>query len=48
METKFKVVMKKDDKIMKDFLAFTYRAKGQMNRAKLYVFAAGMFFIGYI
>lgn len=48
METKFKVVMKKDDKIMKEFLSFTYRAKGQMNRAKLYVFAAGMFFIGYM
>lgn len=48
METKFKVLMKKDDEIMKDFLSFTYRAKGQMNRAKLFVFAAGMIFIGYM
>lgn len=48
METKFKVVMKKDDKAMKEFLSFTYRAKGQMNRAKLYVFAVGMLIIGYM
>lgn len=48
METKFKVVMKKDNQAMKDFLSFTYRAKGQMNRAKLYVYAAGMLFIGYM
>lgn len=48
METKFKVVMKKDDKAMKEFLSFTYRAKGQMNRAKLYVYAAGMLIIGYM
>ena len=48
METKFKVVMKKNDEIMKDFLSFTYRAKGQANRTKLYIYAAGMFLIGYM
>lgn len=47
METKFKVVMTKNDEIMKDFLSFTYRAQGQMQRAKLYVFAVGMIWIGY-
>ena len=39
METKFKVVMKRDDEAMKDFLSFRYRAQGQANRAKLYIFA---------
>ena len=48
METKFKVVMKKDDKAMKEFLSYTYRAKGQMTRAKQYVYAAGMLIIGYM
>ena len=48
METKFKVVMKKNDEIMKDFLSFTYRAKGQFNRNKLYIYAAGLFLIGYM
>ena len=48
METKFKVVMKKNDEIMKDFLSFTYRAQGQANRAKLYIFAVGMLLIGWL
>ena len=48
METKFKVVMKKDDEIMKDFLSFTYRAQGQANRMKLYIFAIGMLVIGWL
>ena len=47
METKFKVVMKRDDEAMKDFLSFRYRAQGQANRAKLYIFAVGMLAIGY-
>lgn len=48
METKFKVVMRKNDEIMKDFLSFTYRAQGQVGRAKLYIFAAGMLIIGWL
>lgn len=48
METKFKVVMKKDDEIMKDFLSFTYRAQGQVKRAKLYILALGMVLIGWL
>ena len=47
METKFKVVMKRDDEAMKEFLSFRYRAQGQANRAKLYIFAVGMLAIGY-
>ena len=47
METKFKVVMKRDDEAVKDFLSFRYRAQGQANRAKLYIFAVGMLAIGY-
>ena len=47
METKFKVIMKRDDEAMKDFLSFRYRAQGQANRAKLYIFAIGMLAIGY-
>ncbi len=47
METKFKVVMRRDDEAMKDFLSFRYRAQGQANRAKLYIFAIGMLAIGY-
>ena len=47
METKFKVTMKRDDEAMKDFLSFRYRAQGQANRAKLYIFAIGMLAIGY-
>ena len=48
MENKFKIVMKKDDKAMKDFLSFTYRAQGQVQRTKLYIYAAGMLIIGYL
>lgn len=47
METKFKVIMRRDDEAMKDFLSFRYRAQGQANRAKLYIFAIGMLAIGY-
>ncbi len=47
METKFKVVMKKDDEVMKDFLSFTYRAQGQMKRGKIYVMAIGLLVIAY-
>ena len=39
--------MKRDDEAMKDFLSFRYRAQGQANRAKLYIFAIGMLMIGY-
>ena len=48
METKFKVVMRKNDEIMKDFLSFTYRAQGGMKRAKLYILAVGMLMIGWL
>ena len=48
METKFKVIMRRDNEAMKDFLSFRYRAQGEMKRVKLYVFAIGMLAIGYM
>lgn len=48
METKFKVVMKKDGEVLKDFISFTYRAKGQTGRFKLRVLAIGLVVIGYL
>lgn len=48
METKFKVVMKKDGEVLKDFISFTYRAKGQTGRFKLRVPAIGLVVIGYL
>lgn len=48
MESKFKVVMKKDEEVLKDFLSFTYRAKGGVDRMKLRIFAIGLVTIGYL
>lgn len=46
METKFKVVMKKDAEVLKDFISFTYRAKGAVGRYKMRVLALGLVIIG--
>lgn len=46
METKFKVVMKKDDEVLKDFISFTYRAQGAIQRYKMRVLAIGLAVIG--
>ena len=48
MESKFKVVMKKDSEVLKDFISFTYRAKGASGRFKLRAFAIGLVVIGYL
>lgn len=48
MESKFKVVMKKDSEVLKDFISFTYRAKGASGRFKLRAFAIGLVAIGYL
>lgn len=46
METKFKVVMKKDDEVLRDFISFTYRAQGGVQRYKMRVLAIGLAVIG--
>ena len=46
METKFKVAMKKTDEVMKDFISFTYRAKGQTRRTKARIFIIALIVIG--
>ena len=46
MENKFKIVMKKTDEVMKDFISFTYRAKGTVARFKVRVLAVGLAVIG--
>ena len=46
METKFKVIMKKNDEVLKDFISFTYRAKGAMTRYKMRIHALGLVIIG--
>lgn len=48
MESRFKVVMRKDAEVLQDFISFTYRAKGQLNRMKLRILAAGLVVIGYM
>lgn len=46
MENKFKVVMTKDDEVMRDFISFTYRAQGAVARYKARILAIGLFIIG--
>lgn len=48
MEAKFKVVMKKDTEVMRDFISFTYRAQRSSGRYKLFVLAAGLLVISYL
>lgn len=47
METKYKVIMKKDEEVMKDFVSFTYRVQGKLGRYKFYILAIGMLMIGF-
>ena len=46
METKFKVVMKKNEEILKDFISFRYRAQGKESRTKARIFMAALIVIG--
>ena len=48
METKFKVVMRKDDEVLRDFISFTYRAQGAIQRYKMRVLAVGLAVIGFL
>ena len=48
METKFKVMMKKTDEVMKDFISFRYRAQGQDKRTKARIFMAALIVIGWM
>ncbi len=48
METKYKITMKKDAEVMKDFVSFTYRVQGKLSRYKFYVLAIGMLMIGFL
>ena len=47
METKFKVRMKKDSKVLQDFILFTYRAKGDRTVRGL-ILSVGLFVIAYM
>lgn len=46
METKFRVRMKKDAKVLQDFILFTYRATGNRTGRGIFL-SAGLFFIAY-
>lgn len=46
MEAKFKVVMRKDDEVLKDFISFRYRAQGALQRYKMRILAIGLAIIG--
>jgi hypothetical protein len=48
MEAKFRIKMKKNSRVLEDFILFTYRAKGG-NRTKMgLILAVGMFAIAYM
>lgn len=46
METKFKIVMKKDGQILEDFVKFANRANNPSQQMKMFVLAAGFVLIG--
>ena len=48
METKFKVSIVKDAKILQDFILFSYRAKHPKQTMKMMIMGIGMFIIAYM
>ncbi|MGN1267796.1 MAG: hypothetical protein ACI4UH_07635 [Dorea sp.] len=46
METKFKVIMKKDKKVLEDFIVFSQRVKNPSIKSKMSIIAVGFFIIG--
>lgn len=48
METKFKVSIVKDAKILQDFILFTYRAKSPKQTMKMLIMSVGLLIISYM
>lgn len=48
METKFKIVMRKDKKVLEDFIVFANKANAPMQQTKMAVIAVGFILIGWL
>ena len=46
METKFKVIMKKDRKVLEDFILFSQRVNSPMVKTKMAIISIGFVMIG--
>lgn len=48
METKFKIVMKKDMKVLEDFIIFANKANAPMQQTKMAIISIGFILIGWV